>query len=134
MKHGEVKSFSRINPKSSSLHRKNGRFVGLTKHDLMTAVQYPPSVMIYGLCPIMTQLIFFFTIRNSNEQHQVPQNLRRQARNLNGFSWMQYVHARQSRCHRSKLVSNFLKKKNIKTLDWPSNSPNLNPIEKQWAA
>ena len=29
-------------------------------------------------------------------------------------------------CHRSKLVSNFLIKKDIKTLDWPRNSPDLN--------
>ena len=29
-------------------------------------------------------------------------------------------------CHHSKLVSDFLKK-NIKTLDWPGNSPDLNP-------
>ena len=30
--------------------------------------------------------------------------------------------------HNSKLVSDFLKK-NIKTLDWPGNSPDFNPIE-----
>ena len=32
-------------------------------------------------------------------------------------------------CHHLKLLSDFLKKKNIKTLDWPGNSPNFNPIE-----
>ena len=36
-------------------------------------------------------------------------------------------------CHSSKFVSDFLEKKNIKTLDWPGNSPNLNPIENLWA-
>ena len=29
-------------------------------------------------------------------------------------------------CHRSNIVS---EKKKIKTLDWPGNSPDLNPIE-----
>ena len=32
-------------------------------------------------------------------------------------------------CHHSKLVSDFLKKKNIKTLDWLGNSSDLNPFE-----
>ena len=32
-------------------------------------------------------------------------------------------------CHISKIVSEFLKKKKIKTIDWPGNSPDLNPIE-----
>ena len=36
-------------------------------------------------------------------------------------------------CHHSKLVSDFLKKKNIKMLDWPGNSPDINPIENLWA-
>ena len=35
-------------------------------------------------------------------------------------------------CHHSKLVSDFLKK-NIKTLDWPGNSLDINPIENLWA-
>ena len=36
-------------------------------------------------------------------------------------------------CHRSKLVGDFLKTKNIKTLDWFGNSPDLNPIGNLWA-
>ena len=31
--------------------------------------------------------------------------------------------------HSSKLVCNFLKKKNIKMFHWPDNIPNINPIE-----
>ena len=36
-------------------------------------------------------------------------------------------------CHRSKLVADFLKTKNIKMLDWPGSTPDLNPIENLWA-
>ena len=36
-------------------------------------------------------------------------------------------------CHRSKLVSYFIQKKNITRLDWLRNSPDLNPIENLWA-
>ena len=32
-------------------------------------------------------------------------------------------------CHRSKVATTFLAKDKIKVLDWPGNSPDLNPIE-----
>ena len=35
-------------------------------------------------------------------------------------------------CHRSRVVKNFLGKKNIRLLDRPGNSPDLNPIESLW--
>ena len=38
MKQGGVKFFSRMNPQSRSLHRENGQFVDLLKHNLMTDV------------------------------------------------------------------------------------------------
>ena len=36
-------------------------------------------------------------------------------------------------CHHLQLVIDFLKKKNIKTLDWPGNNSDLNSIENFWA-
>ena len=38
MKQGRVKSSSRMNLQSSSLHKENGRFVSLLEHDLKTAI------------------------------------------------------------------------------------------------
>ena len=35
-------------------------------------------------------------------------------------------------CHRSRLVKEFLREKNMRTIPWPGNSPDLNPIENAW--
>jgi hypothetical protein len=37
-------------------------------------------------------------------------------------------------CHRSKIVKEWFEERpNIKLIDWPGNSPDLNPIENVWA-
>ena len=35
-------------------------------------------------------------------------------------------------CHKAMVVMNFLKAENVTVMDWPPQSPNLNPIENVW--
>ena len=95
----------------------------------VSTMKHPPSQMIWGA---MSQhgigglfILPSGTIMNGEKYVQLLSDklqLHMQVHRCNIF--MQD----SAPCHRTKLVTNFLKKKRVKVLDWPGNIPDLNPI------
>ena len=96
------------------------RPVGTRFEDRYTVatMKHPPSVMIWGAMSSNGTAGLFFLPKGTT---------------MNGARYLEMLQEKlqlhMAPCHRSKIVSEFLKKKKIKTIDWPGNSPDLNPIE-----
>ena len=84
----------------------------------VATMKHPPSVMIWGAMSSNGTAGLFFLPKGTT---------------MNGARYLEMLQEKlqlhMAPCHRSKIVSEFLKKKKIKTIDWPGNSPDLNPIE-----
>lgn len=98
-------------------------------------MKHPPSVMIWGgMSAKGTAGLFFLpkgtTMNGARYVEVLKQKLQLHMTVHNCEIFMQDG----APCHRSKIVNEFLKQKKIKTLDWPGNSADLNPIENLWSS
>ena len=106
------------------------RPVGTRFNDCYTKakIKHPPSFMIGELCPVLEQLVFLpigTTMNGVRNRKMLKDKLVIHMAIHECNIFMQNGIS----CHRSKLVSNFPKKKNIKRLYWPGNSADLHLIE-----
>ena len=84
----------------------------------VATMKHPSSVMIWGAMSSNGTAGLFFLPKGTT---------------MNGARYLEMLQEKlqlhMAPCHRSKIVSEVLKKKKIKTIDWPGNSPDLNPIK-----
>ena len=97
-------------------------------------VKHPVSVMVWGaFSGNMGRAGLYF----------LPKNLTMKGNNYNPvlkdhmlafwkFHWCDFFMHNGAPAHKLKSVSKFLTEYNIKVLEWPGNSPDLNPIENTW--
>ena len=96
-------------------------------------MKHPPSVMIWGGMSVngTAGLFFLPSGMTMNGARYVDLLREKLERHMNIHKCTIFMHD-GAPCHRSKTVTQFLESKKIQTLDWPGNSPDMNPIENLW--
>ena len=97
---------------------------------IQASVKHPPSVMVWGCFSNQGRGGLYFLpkgqTKNATRYIDVLDSHLLAFMNIHGCKTFQQDSAP---CHKAKAVSTWLQTKNINVLQWPGNSPDLNPIE-----
>ena len=97
------------------------------------SVKHPPSPMVWDAMSAMARASLYFlppkTTMNGTKYVALLKNKLQLYMCEHNSSTFMHVGAP---CHRSRAAKQFLEQENAQVLDWPSNSPDLHPVENSW--
>ena len=101
---------------------------------LRQTVKHPLKVMIWGCFCSAGPGRIFICDQYMNSQKYVDVLDKKLLPSISDYMVENAIHLDDSApCHRTKLLEEFHKNNSIERIDWPGNSPDLNPIENLWA-
>ena len=91
------------------------------------------NIMVWGAISVKGQIVFHSFRRTTNGPYYgeiLEENVNAEARKKFGHRWR--LQQDNDPKHTSRVAKDFLQQEVLETIDWPSNSPDANPIENLW--